>query len=72
MPSWYRLAATGILLTLPVIGLAESLESRVERMERVLDSRGLMQMMQTQMELQQELDKLFTFIPPEGTEIIRQ
>lgn len=58
MASWYRYAAAGLLLTLPVIGIAESLESRVERMERVLDSKGLMQMMQTQMELQQELDKL--------------
>jgi len=62
MSSWYRYAAIGVMLTLPMGAQAakkpESLESRVDRMERVLDSKGLMQMMQQLMELQQELDTL--------------
>jgi tol-pal system protein YbgF len=62
MSSWYRYVAIGLILALPMgahaAQKAESLESRVDRMERLLDSKGLMKMMQRQMQLQEELDML--------------
>lgn len=53
--------ATMLALSLPVSGLAapkEPLDKRVERLERVLESKGLMEMMQQNAAMQEELRDL--------------
>jgi tol-pal system protein YbgF len=50
-----------LVLSLPVSGMAapqESLEKRVDRMERILESKGLMEMMQQNAAMQEELRDL--------------
>jgi tol-pal system protein YbgF len=61
MQHWRLLIGTALILFLPVSGMAasqESLEKRVERMELILESKGLMELMRQSTAMQEELRDL--------------
>jgi len=61
MRPWPMIIGAVLVLSLPVSGMAasqESLEKRVDRMERILESKGLMEMMQQNAAMQEELREL--------------